>query len=116
MKYIGEVDSLDDFFKDIDIFISACPKGCGILNRVLDAFSYKTIVLGHEKSFSGFRDLKDCYLEFNDYSSFENRMDYIINNPKEIEGMIENAFNEIQKKFDWNKNYNHLIDYIEEVI
>lgn len=116
IKYVGEVDSLDDFFKNIDVFISACPKGCGILNRVLDAFSYKTIVLGHEKSFSGFREMKDSYLEFHNYKSFEKKLDFIIENPDVIKTIVNNAYNEISIRYNWDKNYNKLIDYIEGIV
>lgn len=113
IKCIGEVDDLNDYFKDIDIFLVVNPKGCGILNRVLDAFSYKTIVLGHEKAFTGFRYMDNAYIEFSDYKSFEDGIDYIVNNPSDVKIKIENAYLQIIEHNDWGKNYDKIVEALD---
>lgn len=113
---IGEVKDLNDFFKNIDIFLAVNPKGCGILNRVLDAFAHKTVVLGYKNALSGFGDMKNAYLVFDDYASFEKGVEKIINNPSFKETLIENAYYQLSEYYDWDKNYNRLIDYILHLI
>ncbi len=115
VRYIGEVDNLDDFFCEIDVFLAVNPKGCGILNRVLDAFSHKTLVLGYEKSFSGFKDMKNAYLSFNDYNSFVNSIEYILTHDKEKNDMISNAYEQTQSLFNWEKNYAQLIEEVKDI-
>jgi glycosyltransferase involved in cell wall biosynthesis len=115
IKYIGEVDDLDEFFINLDVFIAANPKGCGILNRVLDAFRYKTIVLGYDKSFSGFQYMRDSYFSFRDYESFENELDFIKNNVTIVDKYIENAYEYIMKYNNWEKNYHYLISQIDKL-
>ncbi len=108
---MGEIDSLDEFFSNIDIFIAANPKGCGILNRVLDAFAHKTFVLGHVGAFSGFRYMKDSYMDFSNYKTFKAKFDEIISNPQIRERYINNAFSNIIKYNNWETNISR---YIEE--
>jgi glycosyltransferase involved in cell wall biosynthesis len=110
--YIGELDSLDDFFKNVDIFLSVNPKGCGILNRVLDAFSYKTVVLGYHQSFSGFSQMKNAYVSFKDYKSFVSGISYIVKHPSETQTMIKKASSYLDSDFNWASNYDRLVDYI----
>lgn len=109
VEIMGEVDSLNDFFRNIDIFISANPKGCGILNRVLDAFAHKTCVLGYYKSFTGFKYMQDSFLEFYDYESFCTKVDYLISNPEARRGFENRAFNNIEKFNDWNTVYDEYV-------
>jgi hypothetical protein len=113
IQYMGEVEDLNDFFKNIDIFIAANPKGCGILNRTLDSFRYKTIVLGYEQSFSGFTYMKESYLSFKDYNSFENRIAFIQGNPNDVDHIIDNAYIAILNYNNWQKNYLDLISKLQ---
>ena len=109
---MGEVPSLSDFFSEIDIFITSNPKGCGILNRVLDAFVYHVPVLGHENSFSGFPDSdKICY-KFTSYKSFEAVMTSLTNNLDEAHERADNAILYVKDNHNWERNYNDLIEEI----
>lgn len=114
--YVGEVESLDDFFKNIDLFLSVNPKGCGILNRVLDAFTYRTVVLGYYKSFSGFTQMKNAYVSFTDYKSFIAGFSYVVKHPDETQAMIEKAAAYLDSDYNWDANYAALVDYIDNRI
>ena len=109
VEIIGEVVDLDDFFKNIDVFIAVNPKGCGILNRVLDAFTHKTCVLGFKPSFSGFRYMENSFLEFDSYRSFVEQMEYILQNPQIKEKMVQNASLNIQKYNNWEANNDEFV-------
>lgn len=112
----GEVESLDDFFKHIDICIAANPKGCGILNRVLDAFAHKTVVLGYDAAFSGFREMKDAYASFSNYKEFKEELERLIAHPEWAKTLITNAYEQSMKIYDWNKNYNALFGELSKII
>ena len=111
---MGEIGDLNDFFKNIDIFITANPKGCGILNRVLDAFAYKTCVLGNKNSFTGFRYMKDSFVEFDDYRSFEIALNELSNNSERREQLVQNAYAEITEHNNWEKNIIKLLSFIQK--
>lgn len=111
VEIMGEVDNLDDFFKNVDVYIVANPKGCGILNRALDAFAYKTCVIGYKKAFSGFRYMKDSYLEFDDYNSFEKQLNCLINDPERREILVNNAYKSIMENNNWEKNISNFIEF-----
>lgn len=106
---IGEVESLKDFFSKIDVMVSSNPKGCGILNRVLDAFAYKVPVCGIRASFTGFPDSDNCYFSFTDYDSFCNVMDRMMNDRGELIRIADNAYKYIQQNNNWNKLYDDLV-------
>lgn len=111
--YVGEVDCLDDFFKNVDVFLAVNPKGCGILNRVLDAFTYKTVVLGYDKSLSGFTQMKDAFVSFTDYKTLEDGLRYILKHPEKSQAMVEKATGYLESCFNWGINYSKLVDYIK---
>ena len=116
VKYIGEVADLNDFFSNIDIFLAVNPKGCGILNRVLDAFSFKVPVIGYEPSFSGFKYMKDSYLTFKNYEEFSQQIAFLINHKEEARLMSDNAYSELLRHNNWDKNYSELVSFIKNII
>lgn len=112
VRVIGEIDDLNEFFSQTDIFVAVNPKGCGILNRLLDAFAYKTFVIGHQASFTGFKYMKDCYMQFTDYASFERTLDYAIAHPEVRKQYAENATKAISKFNDWEVNIKKFINEV----
>jgi glycosyltransferase involved in cell wall biosynthesis len=116
IEVLGEVEDLADFFANIDVFISSNPKGCGILNRVLDAFMYKVPVLGHEASFSGFPSSDDICYKFNNYPSFESALEYINANRTDVRRRVENAIEYTKKNNNWERNYQKLVEILMKKI
>lgn len=112
IKVLGEVSSLNDFFSNIDVMISSNPKGCGILNRVLDSFAYKVPVCGIDASFTGFPNSDNCYFSFTDYKSFCEVMDEMMNHPEELDLKSRNAYEYIKANNDWKVLYDDLISEI----
>lgn len=112
VKVVGEVESLDTFFSNIDILLSPNPKGCGILNRVLDAIAYKTPVIGHTGSFSGFKGMEKGFLTFNDYNSFCETVEKIKNKNLQ-KALVFEACKFAQEYLNWEKNY---IEFINQYI
>lgn len=106
---LGEIESLNDFFSNIDVMISSNPKGCGILNRILDSFSYQVPVCGINASFSGFPNSEGCYFSFTDYNSFCSVMENMVNHPELLREKADMAYEYIKSNNDWIKNYDELI-------
>ena len=116
VQVLGEVSSLKDFFSNIDVMISSNPKGCGILNRVLDSFSFKVPVLGHVGSFTGFPNSEGCYFSFDSYESFCSQMDLMMKNRDEMKKRAEKAYDYIIKNNNWIKLYDNLVNKLIETI
>lgn len=107
---IGAVPDLADFFANSDVSLLLCPKGCGILNRVLDSFMYRVPVVGYEASFSGFPESDDICYKFKNYTKFEKIIEEIIRNREAAERKSANAYEYALKKHNWEKNYNELVE------
>lgn len=112
IDYIGEVESLSDFFRNIDIYVATVPRGCGILNKVLDAFAYKTFVIGIPESFSGFLDMKKSYFICRSFHDFKHAID-LFSSDNGTDEYIENAMDYIINNNNWEKNYKKFISCIK---
>jgi len=105
IEHVGEIEKLSDFFKNIDIFITTLRKECGILNKVLDAFAHKKIVLGLRHNMLAFKELHDGYFTYDTIGEMISAIQTIRENPILIEAMTQKAFAYVKEYHDWNKNY-----------
>lgn len=112
VNVMGEVDSLNEFFGSIDILISSNPKGCGILNRVLDGFSYGVPVAGVPGSFTGFPKAQNCYFTFSTFKEFCELMDNLKSDNNLAHEMSLNATEYIHVNHNWVVNYDNLVNSI----
>lgn len=112
VNVIGEVESLNDVFADIDIFIGANPKGCGVLNRVLDAMSFKTPILSLPECFTGLPDSEGLYFPYTDYKSFALQVNYILHHREEANLKAEKCFEYIKEHNNWQRNYDEFVSKI----
>lgn len=109
---LGAVDSLSEFFSKIDVFVSANPKGCGILNRVLDTVAYKVPVIGVPGSFTGFPNSDKVFYRFDDYKSFDTLLEHLSSNPHELQEIAQNAYEYVLANNNWETIYDKFIDDI----
>lgn len=109
VEILGSVESLNDAFSNFDIFIGANPKGCGILNRCLDAMSYKTPILSLPECFSGIPNAESLFFPFTDYNSFESQLEYVRKHEIEAKSKAEEAYNYVKLHNNWIHNYDDLI-------
>lgn len=109
---LGEVRELGDFFSAIDFFLTVNPKGCGILNRVLDAMAFKVPVIGLDASFSGFPNSDSIFVKFTDYNSFVRAMEYVINPNSDVPQRVEAAYDYLLKNNNWENNYDKLVNFL----
>lgn len=113
IDYLGKVDSLSDFFCNIDIYVATVPRGCGILNKVLDAFAYRTFVIGIPESFSGFSGMQKSYIECSTLEEFTKAID-TLSDTKIVSDYIRNASDYISMNNDWIKNYSAFIQKLKD--
>lgn len=115
VRVLGEVENLADFFCNIDIFLSVNPKGCGILNRCLDAFVHKVPVIGHKGSLTGFTYMQDSFLSFNTYNEFVLAVKRLSNEDGLSARLVDNAYREVVAHNNWDNNIGYLLDQIKEI-
>lgn len=102
---LGEVEKLEDFYDNIDASLITMFKKCGIINRVLDGFSYKVPVISRSESMLAFKDLPDCYYGYKDVESFRQAVERIKNNREEARLKVEQAYSYVRDYHNWDKNY-----------
>lgn len=116
VEVIGPVESLNDAFAGIDVFIGANPKGCGVLNRCLDAMSLKTPILALPACFSGIPESDSLYFTFTDYNSFCRQINYIKEHHEETQRKVIDAYNYVLRNNNWQNNYNQLLLELKEYL
>ncbi len=107
-----ELDSLDEFYNEIDIYITTVRKECGILNKVLDSFAHKKIVVALQHNMLAFRELKNGFLTYNSIEELISKIEFIRDNQEQINIMTKNAYDFILTEHSWEKNYSKLNDII----
>lgn len=112
IEFIGEVNSLDEFYNEIDIYITTVRKECGILNKVLDSFAHKKIVIALQHNMSAFVDLEKGFLTYNSIEELISKIEFVRDNQDIVDEITDNAFNFILDEHSWEKNYSKLNDLI----
>lgn len=115
VRFLGFVENLIDFYSCVDLIVSTVSKECGILNRVLEAWSYGKAVIGYKKNFLAFEKAK------------ENHHFFVAENPQDFaesirlirEGVLQlpasdDLTNFVKENYSWNVSGNQLIRLIEE--
>ena len=110
VDFIGEFGELHEFFDSIDIYAATTLRGCGIMNKVLDAFAYSKPVIGTSESFSGFSSLKDGYLICKTAEEFSKVLDLYLSGNSVFQTNVKNAYEYIEKYHNWNRNYVEFVD------
>lgn len=105
VKVIGEVEKLEEFYEQVDVSLITMLKKCGIINRVLDGFSFGVPVMCRPESLLAFKDLPDCCYTYEDANSFMTAIKEIISNPNEALLKADKALAFVRKHHDWEKNY-----------
>ena len=112
VEILGEVDNLNTFFSNIDVLVLPTPKGCGILNKALDAFARKTLVIGVPAAFSGLQMFQGSYFEFMNYNGFIDVLKNIQKHPETVCEMVETADQIVRDQCDWDSIYSRFVQSI----
>jgi glycosyltransferase involved in cell wall biosynthesis len=106
--HMGEVSDLALFFSSIDIYVTTLRQECGILNKVLDAFAHRKIVIGLRGNMHPFLKLENGYFTYTNLKELEESIRTIARDPEKVEQMTLNAYRYILEEHDWGKNYSRL--------
>ncbi len=101
-EFVGEVENLSKFFSMIDIFFTTVRKECGILNKVLDAFAHKKIVLGYEPNMKAFSSLTGGFFTYQNANDMVKNITFIRDNPEKVRLMEKNAYEYVLKNHNWD--------------
>lgn len=107
-EFIGEVESLEDFFSSIDIFVTSMRKECGILNKALDAFVHKKIVVGFEPNMKAFSDLHNGFLTYKNAREMIECIEFVRDHPGDVLNIEENAYKYVLNNNDWDQKMHDL--------
>ncbi|MEN9919103.1 MAG: hypothetical protein RL662_1539 [Bacteroidota bacterium] len=116
VSFIGEVLNLSDFFDQIDVYLVSVVKKCGILNKVLDSFAYRKIVIGKIHNFYPFIDLEEGYITYSTNEELLARLTQIQNEELNVDYITKNAFNYVKKYHNWDTNYSGFASYLKKKI
>lgn len=114
IKYLGWIDSLEEYFKGIDIYVATVPRGNGILNKVLDAFAHQTPCIGNKGSFNGFKGLKNGCIECSSKEDYINAIRILTEDEDKRKSIVNNALVYIKEHNNWDVNYNNFINEIQK--
>lgn len=113
VEVVGEVESLNEAFSEIDVFVGVNPKGCGVLNRILDAMSFKTPILALPECFTGIPNSENMYYKFTDFKTFSEQLEYIQEHFDEAIEKAERCYEYVNKNNNWEMNYDNFTQYIK---
>jgi glycosyltransferase involved in cell wall biosynthesis len=116
VEHMGEVEDLNDFFNNIDIYITTLRQECGILNKVLDAFAHKKIVVGLKGNMFAFSKLANGFFTYTSLRELEEVIRTIEKHPDIVKQMTQNAYQYILKEHHWRKNYSQLRSIVDSTV
>ena len=113
-EFVGDVRCLGEFFSSIDIFFTSMRKECGILNKVLDAFAHRKIVVGFEPNMRAFSALKSGFMTYSNASELIQRIEFVKDNPGEARAMEARAYEYVVKHHNWDEKVERLNELFDD--
>jgi len=112
--FLGYVDKLEDFYNEVDVVITTVKKECGILNRVLEAWSFGKVVVGYRRNFAAFEKAKEGthFLSADSAEEFVDRLSNIQNGGIDLAKIGFEAHNLVKNDYTWVKAAQSLADVI----
>lgn len=114
-KFMGAVNTLDEFFTEIDVFVTSIRKECGILNKILDAFAFQVPVLTFVNNAHPFRTESPFFYEYRNVEDFISALEHIRLNPEEVHDYAKRAHAYLHKYHDWDKQAAEFLRLVNEV-
>lgn len=102
INLIGQVESVEPYYKDHDAFIVPLLEGSGTRLKILEALSYGKLVLSTPKGIEGI-SAKDGihYLEFVNFDSFNTNVVSKLEDVMQLETIRRNGRQFIETSFSW---------------
>jgi glycosyltransferase involved in cell wall biosynthesis len=110
VNLIGEVDTVEGYYRDHDVFVVPLLEGSGTRLKILEALSYGKLVVSTPKGIEGIQ-AKDGieYLEFNNFESFKTNVLSQLENIARIETIRKNGRQLIEKQYSWKGIVNNYV-------
>lgn len=103
VSYIGAVDAISDFYEQIDVVIPLTKKRNGILNKVLEAWSFGKCVIAYDYNFYAFEKaiVGKHYLAGADIGEIQQILHDVIIRKIDISEIGCNAFRLVNDYYSW---------------
>lgn len=110
VEYLGYVENLEDFYSQIDVVITTVNKSCGILNRVLEAWSFGKVVVGFKRNFAAFPESlpNKHYLIADSIQEFVKVFSELIDGSIDSNTIGNNALCLVKEHYDWQTSVKKL--------
>jgi glycosyltransferase involved in cell wall biosynthesis len=116
---IGFVDKLTDIYKMNDVIFVPTPIDLGFRTRIVEAFSYGALVITHQANADAMPEFihKKNGLSYSNYQGFLDCINYLINNPEQVEVLRNNArqtfIHELKGELIGNKMLNDIMQALK---
>lgn len=116
ITYLGYVKDLNDFYNQVHVVVTTVKKDCGIINRVLEAWAYKTLVMGYKNNFAAFIDAKNkChFIEANSAIEFLTETQLLINNPEEYYSICNTCNSLVSTSYSWENRKQLILSVVNK--
>lgn len=116
IQYLGFIDDLKDFYEKVDIITTTVKKECGIINRILEAWSYGKIVIGYRKNFKTFTQAEENvhYLAADTPDEFIYALEKIKNDKIYARNIAMNGYMLVKNYYTWTETGKKLNEIINK--
>ncbi|WP_028870336.1 glycosyltransferase family 4 protein [Psychromonas arctica] len=110
VRCLGEVNSLSEYYSKIDISLTTVRKTCGILNKVLESWSYEVPVIGLQHNFQTLQEFSNekHYLCFDNLEEAIKILN-LVSTAESTSFDLLDVKDILSKNYDWDINYSKLI-------
>lgn len=114
VECVGEVDTINDFYNNIDFSLATIRKKSGVLNKVLESFSFNVPVIGLDYNFYSLPEFIEGkhFLSFRCSNSFQKALDQIEMNGFDFDSLLNLEI--LNDNYVWENNYEFLTDLIDD--
>lgn len=115
VTFLGEVETLNQYYDNVDITIVTVKKECGVINRVLEGWAYKKVVMGFARNFAAFEYAKaeDDYLAADSAEDFILQIGRTIDSKELMTHLAENGRVLVERYYTWEASAKLLMSVIE---
>lgn len=116
VEYIGSVDQLSSFYDMVDVVVPLTMKPGGILNKIMEAWTYKKCVIAYDYNFIAFPDAISGkhYLSGKNYVEIAEALLDIQNGKIDIDKIGCSAYDLVRSNYTWDKRREQFVKMIME--
>jgi glycosyltransferase involved in cell wall biosynthesis len=113
VKFLNNLEYLDDFYRNIDVFINPIVSGRGLRTKIIEAAAFGRPIVSTPLGGEGLEDLEILY--FNNKAEFYNRLEFLCNNKEKYSDIVVKNMNVVCSNYEISKVVNQLASILKIV-